>query len=224
MSYLPDVLIEIILKYCGKYEIIMFQDKYTKLIKLIEINNINDIHIKNREYILTLNLEVIHKNEDFIHLRNLKVIIKSDFNHYMTDEVFKHFPNLEILNCTDKQLLTDKALFYVPKLKKLYIGGVYSAVAFTDTGLSYVPNLEVLDIGMNNLITTIGIKYLPKLRHLVTGIGQCEITSDIFKYLPKLKTIDISWEYDVYIMKLILKTEYPHIKCIDTNFNSSYRE
>ena len=71
---LPKDLIELIVSFSGKNEIIMFQNKYPKLLKYFFVDELKKINKKN-----------------YIHIKRLKT------NKFITNEHFEYFPKLEML-------------------------------------------------------------------------------------------------------------------------------
>ena len=50
-NYIPKDLIEIILRYAGKKEILLFQDLFHELLKYVIVNNLDEINKDNYKYV-----------------------------------------------------------------------------------------------------------------------------------------------------------------------------
>ena len=125
-------------------------------------------------------------NNDLASLVNLRSLCLHNHD-LITPDVFVNFKNLRSLEIGYCENITDVALKYVPKLKKLTIYGN----SITDKGLSYVTDLEYLYISSGNIITDVGIEKLLRLKKLMIKSNSHISDVSVMK-LVNLEYLDIS--------------------------------
>ena len=120
-NYIPKDLIEIILRYAGKEEILLFQDTFPKLLKYVIVDNLDEINKDNYKYIQQINAYNMTNNDlkDFPNLTSLDL----SCNDKITNEGIKHLTNLTSLDLFENNKITDEGIKDLRNLTSLGLDG-----------------------------------------------------------------------------------------------------
>ena len=190
MNIYPDVLIELIVLFCGEEEIIMFQNKLPILLGYIDVDykNIHKITIVNVCYIKKLRAPMSLRDADLKYFTKLQYFNCSE-NTNLTETCLEYLPNLHTLICNDTRI-KNRGL---KNLRNLQVLDCRGNKFLTDDGLKYLPNLAALECLYNNNLTDECLKFLPKLRYLNNYGAKAFVNVDLSKYDKMYKQKRPDW-------------------------------
>ena len=154
--------------------VVALTESLSKHCPLLKVLNLSDNNLSSGIEELVKHLQQM-KNLEVLSLDNCG--IGNDVAVALTNSLFKHCPQLKILNLNDNDLLSGieesvKHIEHVKKLEELYISncGISNdvAVALTDSLSKHCPQLQVLDLGDNDLSSGMedALKHIQQMKNL----------------------------------------------------------